>query len=207
MKRRKSYRQAQLERKKISFDCDGVLAEGGWVPMEDRTNKFYIKKQPLNAEVVPTLQWLSIFYDIFIISTRAHHEANLGLRAWIHFCLNLELDTIAGVITHPWSKAQVEEAPNGRMDKSAVVDALGISIHFDDDPAHVEACGNRGVLVPSDMPSSIAASGRLPTAPDWDTIRRFLTIPGMTLHGSNGISVVSPMEEAVKEYPKPVMVN
>ena len=196
-----------MERKKISFDVDGVIAEGGWVPVENRTNKFYIKKNPLNAEVVPTLQWLSMYYDIFLISTRAHTEANLGLRAWVHFCLGLELDTIAGVITHPWSQKQVQENVNGRMDKSSVVDVLGVVVHFDDDPIHVESCGTRGILVPSDMPHSIAAANVLPTAPDWATIRKFLTTPGMMLHGSNGVSVISPMEEVVKEYPKPILVN
>jgi len=196
-----------MERKKISFDVDGVIAEGGWVPVEDRNNKFYIKKKPLNEEVIPTLQWLSIFYDIYIISTRAHPEANLGLRAWLHFCLGLEMDTLAGVITHPWSQKQVEEDKNGRMDKATVVDVLGIVVHFDDDPSHVESMGSRGILVPSDMPHSIAAKNILPTAPDWDTIRRFLTTPGMVLYGSAGASVVSPMEEVVKEYPKPLLVN
>lgn len=190
-----------MERKKISFDVDGVLTEGGWVPPEDRTNKIYIKKNPLNAEVVPTLQWLSMYYDIYIISSRSHSDANLGLRAWIHFCLGLEMDTIAGVITH-------EEGCDERMDKSRVVDVLGVCVHFDDDPVAVEACGTRGVLVPSEMPSSVEATNRAPTAPDWATIRRFLTTPGMVLHGSNGVSVTSPMEEVVKEYPKPpVLVN
>jgi hypothetical protein len=197
-----------MERKKESFDCDGVIAEGGWVLREDRTNKYYIKKNPLNAEVVPSLQYLSIFYDIYVISTRAHPEANLGLRAWLHFMLGLEMDTIAGVITHPWTYQKVTENPDGRMDKSLIVDALGCCIHFDDDPGHVASCGTAGVLVPSDMPDSIAAANVLPTAKDWDTIRRFLTTPGMTLYGSAGVSVVSPMEEVVKEYPKlPVLVN
>lgn len=197
-----------MERKKISFDVDGVIAEGGWVPVENRTNKFYIKKKPLNLEVVPSLQYLSIFYDIFVISTRAHPEANLGLRAWLHFCLGLEMDTIAGVITHPWTAQQTEENPNGRMDKSLIVDALGCCVHFDDDPGHVEACGSRGVLVPSDMPHSVAAANVLPTAPNWDTIRRFLTTPGMQLHGSNGVTVTSPMEEEVKPFPAlPTLVN
>jgi len=196
-----------MERKKLSFDVDGVIAEGGWVPIENRTNKFYIKKNPLNAEVVPSLQWLSMFYDIFLISTRAHAEANLGLRAWVHFCLGLEMDTIAGVITHPWSQAEVEKDKNGSMDKARIVHDLGIVVHFDDDPRHVEALGDRGVLVPSEMPSSMAAVNVYPTVLDWDTIRKFLSTPGMALHGSNGTTVVSPMEEEVKEYPKPVLVN
>lgn len=191
-----------MERKKISFDCDGVLAEGGWVPVEDRTNKTYIKKKPLNDEVMPSLQYLSMFYDIYVISTRGHADANLGLRAWLHFILGLELDTIAGVITHPWEQLRVKEDPNGRMDKASVVDALGVVVHFDDCPVHVAACGTRGVLFPSEMPDSIIAVNLLPTAPDWDTVRRFLTTPGMVLHGTNGTSVTSPMEEEVKAYPK-----
>lgn len=189
-----------MERKKISFDCDGVIAEGGWVPVEDRNNKFYVRKNPI-PEAIESLQWLSILYDIYVISTRAHEEANLGIRGWLHFILGLEMDTIAGVITHPWNKGQVEADKNGRMDKAQIIRDLGIVIHFDDDPLHVEACGDRGVLVPSEMPSSIAAVNKLPTAMDWEAIRLFLTTPGMVLHGSDGTSVVSPAV-VEKEYPK-----
>src|SRR5271170_7123452 len=137
--------QCLMERKKISFDVDGVIAEGGWVPPEDRTNKFYNNKKPLNDEVIPSLVHLSMMYDIYIISTRGHEMANLGLRAWITFCLGLHMDTIAGVITHPWSKEEAERDVNGPMDKAAVVRSLGVVVHFDDSPAHVMACGDRGV--------------------------------------------------------------
>jgi hypothetical protein len=176
-----------------------VIAEGGWVDVPDRTNSFYFKKSPL-PEAIPSLEWLSTVYDIYVISTRGHEDANLGLRAWLHFGLRLELDTIAGVITYPNSPDKDRDAVT-KMDKSAVVRALGICCHFDDDPVMVEACGSAGVLVPSDMPVSIAAANRLPTAKDWDTIRTFLTTPGMTLHGSNGMSIVSPAD-VKKEYPK-----
>lgn len=187
-------------RKKISFDCDGVIAAGGWVEVPNRTNAYYFRKPPLNEEVVPSLVWLSTMYDIYIISTRGHENANLGLRAWIHFGLRLELDTIAGIITYPNSDDADRDAVT-KMDKAAVVRALGITTHFDDDPVMVEACGERGVLVPSDMPVSIAAANEMPTAPDWETIRTFLTTPGMVLHGRNGVSVTSPAVEA-KKYPE-----
>jgi hypothetical protein len=51
------------------------------------------------------------------------------------------------------------------------------------------------------MPTSVAAKNVLPTAVDWETIRSFLTTPDMVLHGSNGMSVVSPAV-VEKEYPK-----
>lgn len=195
-----------MARKRISFDVDGVIAEGGWTAPEDRSNKLYIKKKPLNVEVIPSLHWLSTLYDIYIISARGHDDANLGLRAWLHFVLELELDAIAGVVTYPGTQEEIDADPNAPMDKAGIVRALGIAVHFDDHPGHVEACGTRGVLVPSDMPESVDAVHRLPTAPDWDTIRTFLTTPGMALHGANGTTVVSPAM-VVKEYPKIVAVN
>lgn len=187
-----------MSRKKISFDCDGVIAEGGWVPQENRTNKFYCAKQPLNIEVLPSLHWLSTMYDIYVISTRSHKDANLGLRAWLHWVLGLELDTIAGVISFPQEdEPQNENIP---MDKASIIRDLGIVCHFDDDPGHVSSISGVGVLVPSEMPHSIAARNILPTAPDWETIRTFLTTPGMELHGSGGASVLSPAQ-VWKEYP------
>jgi len=191
-----------MERKKISFDVDGVIAEGGYVEVADRSNTTYAKKRPVSDEVIPTLQWLSMFYDIYIISTRGHPSANLGLRAWLHFILGVELDTIAGVITHPFGDAQVAKKPNAPMDKGKIVRDLGILLHVDDSPTTVQSCKDRGILFPSDMPSSQAAKGKLPTLETWEGIRNFFTTPGMKLYGSDGMTVVSPAVEFGKTYPE-----
>lgn len=183
-----------MQRKKLGIDLDGVVAAGGWVPVEERSNKTYFQKPPVSPYVVPALIDLSTQYDLFFISSRGHKNANLGARAWLHFALGLEMDTVAGVITHPWDDDQVQENPNGPMDKGKIVRELGIAVHIDDDPRHVEACGDRGVLFVSDMPSSRAAAGVFPTVHDWDELMNFLMTPGYTLHGSNGVSVVSPCE-------------
>lgn len=187
-------------RKKISFDCDGVIAAGGWVDVPNRTNAYYFKKPPLNDEVVPSLEWLSTLYDIYIISTRSHDKSNFGLRAWIHFALRMELDTIAGIITYPDFELTADHH-NTPMDKAAIVRALGISVHFDDDPYHVIAAPGRAVLFPSEMPVSQEAINRVPTTMDWDSVRTFLTTPGMVLYGSDGTSVVSPAV-VDKKYPE-----
>jgi hypothetical protein len=195
-----------MNRKKISFDCDGVIAEGGWIDVPDRTNKFYAAKQPL-PQAVGSLHWLSTMYDIYVISTRGHENANLGLRAWLHWILGLELDTIAGVITYPGTKESIQGNPNAPMDKATIVRDLGIVSHFDDDPKHVAAMPGIGVLFPSEMPYSQAAINVLPTAPDWETVRAFLTTPGMELHGSDGASVLSPADTEMKEYPTVDVAN
>jgi len=181
-----------VERKKISFDVDGVLAAGAFHPHEHRTNEHYFKKKPLNDDIAQSLTYLSLFYDIYLLSTRGHPEANLGLRAWVHYVLGLGGDTIAGVITHPWTDAQVERDPDGRMDKAGIVRALGIAVHVDDDPRHVEACGDAGVLFPSQLRGSQEARNVLPTVEDWKALRAFLTTPGMVLYGSAGAQVLSP---------------
>lgn len=193
-----------MSRKIISFDVDGVLAEGGFTPPEDRNNKVYCKKPVADPEVIPSLQWLSILYDIYCVSTRSHPDANLGLRAWLHFILGLEMDTIAGCITGPSGGAK----DNTLMDKADVVRVLGAKIHIDDHPEHVTSMPGVGVLMPSDMPSSQAAAGKLPTVYDWAQLREFLTTPGYTLHGSDGDTVISPCE-AEPNIPKidPVLVK
>lgn len=196
-----------VDRKKISLDVDGVLAAGAWTPVEFRTNEHYFKKKPINDEISQSLLYLSLFYDLYILSTRAHPEANLGLRAWIHYVLGLESDTIAGVITHPWSDAEVATDPNGRMDKAAIVRALGIVVHVDDDPGHVVACGGRGILLPSELEGSQEARNRVPTVDDWKALRVFLTTPGMALYGSDGASVVSPAAAIPQVVVPSMMVN
>lgn len=179
-------------RKPISFDLDGVIAEGGYTPPENRTNEFYTKKGFADPEVLPSLQWLSILYDIYILSARSHNEANLGIRAWLHFALGLELDTIAGIVSDDGRGARAEDHV---MNKAGIADALGIVVHFDDHPDHVRSMPGRGVLVVSNMPSSQEAAGKVPTVYNWDQVREFLTTPGYTLHGSEGVSVVSPCEK------------
>jgi hypothetical protein len=188
-----------MDRKIISFDADGVLAECGYTPPEDRNNKVYCKKSTVCPEVIPALHHLSMLYDIYVISTRSHHESNLGLRAWLHWILGLELDTIAGVITGPsgFPRGMTfgPEAENIHQNKAQIVEALGVLVHIDDNPDVIKTMPGYGVLLVSDMPSSKAAAGLYPTCYDWEGIMEFLTTPGMTLHGSEGVSVVSPCEE------------
>lgn len=185
-----------MVRKIVSFDCDGVITPGGYMPPERRTNKEYCKLDP-QEDAIPSLHWLSTMYDIFIISQRSHPDSNLGLRAWLHWVLGLELDTIAGVITGPSGGA----CEGVYMDKPAIIRALGCLVHFDDNPVHLEELPGVGVLFPSDMPESQAAINKYPTVHGWEGIREFLTTPGFTIHGSS-YSVVSPAEEFVVDPKK-----
>ena len=180
-----------VKRKIISFDCDGVITPGGYVPTEDRTNAKYAKILP-HDDAIPSLHWLSTLYDIYIISQRSHENSNLGLRAWLHWILGLELDTIAGVITGPSGGA----AEGTYMDKIQVVDALGSVVHFDDNPHHLEGM-SQGVLFPSDMPSSQEAINKYPTVFGGGAgVREFLTTPGMILYGTDR-QIVSPADVAI----------
>jgi hypothetical protein len=138
-------------------------------------------------------------YDIYVVSQRSHADSNLGLRAWLHWVLGLELDTIAGVITGPSGGA----AEGVYMDKPKVVEALGCVAHFDDNPHHLDGmpCG---ILFPSDLPESQAAINQWPTVRGWEGVREFLTTPGMTLYGSGSRQIISPAEvfipDPAKEY-------
>jgi hypothetical protein len=185
-----------IKRKIISFDCDGVLTSGGFVPPEERTNAKYAKINP-QEDAIPSLHWLSTLYDIYIISQRSHENSNLGLRAWLHWVLGLELDTIAGVITGPSGGA----SEGIYMDKGRIVEALGCVAHFDDNPHHL-ANLSVGVLFPSDMPDSQAAINVYPTVFGWAGCREFLTTPGMTLYGADGRKIVSPADVAIPDPAK-----
>lgn len=191
-----------MPRKIISFDCDGVLAEGGWTPLAERTNKVYCAKKVCHPEAVATLHWLSITYDIYVISTRSHEDANLGLRAWLHFAMGLGLDDIAGVITGPsaYPKDLNENTP---MNKASVVELLGSVCHIDDDPHHVRAMPGVGVLMVSEMPASKEAANLVPTIASWANLREFLTTPGHTLYGKEGGVVVSPATEEFRSRIRP----
>jgi hypothetical protein len=193
--------QNKMARKIISIDCDGILTYGGFVPVELRTNKYYCSLKP-QEDAVASLQWLSIYYDIYILSQRCHEDSNLGLRAWLHFVLGLEMDTIAGVITGPSGEATLTTA----MDKTSIVRALGCVAHFDDNPRHLEDM-EVGILFPSDIPESVAARGVYPTVGDWAGVREFLSTPGMELHGSGGRTIISPSEVYTPNSAKEAMVQ
>lgn len=183
-----------MARKIISFDCDGVITPGGFVPPELRTNKHYafLKPQP---GAVEALDFLSNMYDIYIISQRSHENSNLGLRAWCHWILGLELDKIAGVITGPSAGAK----EGTYMNKNLVVETLGCLVHFDDNPHHLVGM-KCGVLFPSDMSESqdTAQTNIFPKVFGWDGVMEFLTTPGMTLHSDRG-DLVSPAEVYVAD--------
>jgi hypothetical protein len=190
-----------MSRKIISFDCDGVITADGYVPIELRTNKHYASIEP-QEDAIPSLHWLSTMYDIYIISQRSHMDSNLGLRAWLHWVLGLELDSIAGVITGPSGGA----AEGVYMNKHEIVHALRSTAHFDDNPHHLVDMPV-GVLVPSDIPESKAARGVFPTVEGWSGIREFLTTPGLTLYGAEGRSIVSPAEVYIPDPAKTVRVQ
>ena len=189
-----------MPRKIISFDCDGVITPGGFVPLEQRTNKLYAKIDP-KEDAILSLHWLSTMYDIYIISQRSHIDSNLGLRGWIHWVLGLELDTIAGVITGPSGGA----SEGVLMNKTAIVQALGCVAHFDDNPHHLINMPV-GILVPGDMEESKAAVNTVPTVHGWTGIREFLTTSGMEIHGG-GRSIVSPAEVYIPDPAMGVMLQ
>lgn len=178
-----------MPRKIISFDCDGVITSGGFVPPGLRTNKHYASLSP-QPGAKEALEFLSHIYDIYIISQRSHKDSNLGLRAWLHWILGLELDTIAGVITGPSAGA----AEGIYMNKPQIVETLGCLVHFDDNPHHLVGM-SCGVLFPSEIPESqeTAQTNLFPKVSGWDNVMEFLTTPGMTLY-SQSRTIVSPAE-------------
>jgi hypothetical protein len=185
-----------MTRQPISFDCDGVIAEGAWVPACDRSNSEYFKKQPIPG-AIENLVYLSMFYDIFIVSARCHKDANLGLRAWLTFACCMDMSILAGVITPPPDLAL--QGPDAHYDKQKVLKYLGVKVHFDDDPRQIPM--GTGILFPSTIP---VEEGLHPILPTWNEIRWFLTTPHARVQGRNSWSrVTSPASEEFLLAPPP----
>jgi hypothetical protein len=165
----------------ISFDLDGVVADGHYVPVEERTNAVYFRKPPVRADVAAMLRNLAIYYDIFFISARSHINANIGARAWLKYILGLDLETVAGVITGSLTWDGVD--PTSPYSKIPAIQSCGSRIHIDDDPNIIAQLPYVGLLMPSNdgWAKSAAAAGQYPTCRTWPILMHFLLTPGAEL--------------------------
>lgn len=171
----------------ISFDLDGVIAEGGYMPYEERTEEAYQAKKFIDRKIDLYLNYLADFYDIYIISFRHHEGANLGARQWF-MDEHVGMDTLAGVITHP---ASPEVRDGNHLWKGETARVVGSQFHLDDDPRVVKSC-EVGVLfdpTPNELratfPQDFKGIEAFPSCHTWEEVVRFLTTPGARLSGIN----------------------
>lgn len=116
----------------VSFDIDGVVAGGKYIPEWDRDTQHYSKLPLLDDKIPRILKRLSKNWNIYLVSTRRYEDALTSTRGWLER-FGIE---VAGVIVN---------VP--RLLKGPVVEILKAEMHFDDDLSVVKMIhGGRGVL-------------------------------------------------------------
>jgi hypothetical protein len=115
-----------MSRKKLGFDIDGVIAEGGYIPPEKRNHRTYIDLKLLEPDIPRYINQLMFTHEVYLISSRNFPDATMYTRYWLEN-KGVEMDQISGVIC---------DIPPG--DKPLLCRLLKIDLHFDD---CVLACG------------------------------------------------------------------
>jgi hypothetical protein len=113
------------QRRVISFDVDGVVASGGFIPVEERSAERYEKCTLLDLEIPRYINQLARTHDVYFISSRNHVNALDSTHEWLYEA-GIYMDYIKGTI-----------CGIPAYNKPFLCRMLGVSAHFDDDPAAV----------------------------------------------------------------------
>jgi hypothetical protein len=115
----------------ISFDLDGVLVGGNYIPEWDRKPEIYRSLPAANPNAYEVLWELANKFQIYYVSSRCFDSALQVSYEWL-FDNGFPLGP-GGVIV-------------GQRNKPEMLRLLGVSVHFDDDPRVVLAYPSVGVL-------------------------------------------------------------
>lgn len=146
---------------RLSFDMDGCLCDGSYVPKEARTPEFYAGVGVAHSLVIPTLNALAKKHTVYIISSRRFPSATRITQKWLWMqgCL---VEDLAGVLCGV-----------GIYDKLNLGDILDVQYHIDDDPTVIFGQysdeGRRYSIEPILLhnPSRGEYKGNIPVIPDW----------------------------------------
>lgn len=146
----------------ISFDIDGVIAKGGYIPEWDRKPKVYEKLDLMDPRVPYIVNDLTRRFSVYIISARRFENALDTTRRWL-VEKGFYLHWLCGVM-----------CLRGWEEKEAVLRALQPAFHIDDAPRFVR-CVPGGVLYydgESDWPEAreLAESGEVLVVNRWADI-------------------------------------
>jgi hypothetical protein len=114
----------------ISFDLDGVLVGGRYIPEWDRTPEVYNSLPPADPTAADILWELESKFHTYYVSSRRFENA---LEVSMEWLLDHGFPCGYGVIV-------------GQHNKPEMLRLLGVSVHFDDDPRVVMAYPSVGVL-------------------------------------------------------------
>jgi 5'(3')-deoxyribonucleotidase len=105
----------------ITFDCDGVIAGGGYIPREDRRPEVYAALPLLDKSAPDIINDLCQHYGIYIVSARDFEDALNVTKRWLNRN-GVDLDWLAGVTC-----TSIDS-------KIKILQALNPLYHFDDAP-------------------------------------------------------------------------
>ena len=111
---------------RLSFDMDGVLADGQYVPEEKRTPEFYLTLAPISDLARRTVNALSRNHTVYIISSRHFADATRTTQQWL-WRNGFILEDLAGVLCGIPIDQKVD-----------LCNMLGVRYHVDDDPAMMD---------------------------------------------------------------------
>lgn len=108
----------------ITFDIDGVVCDGGYLPPEQRCWQRYNEVKVLDAAMVIGINRLTEIADIYFVSSRDHVNANYFTRYWLEnqgFWME-HISVLTGIAS---------------ADKPIILRLIKSEAHFDDDPTCV----------------------------------------------------------------------
>ena len=115
----------------VSFDVDGVIAGGEWIPAWERHPKNYRELPILSKDVAKYLPEIATWFNVYFVSSRYFDNATRVTKEWLED--TVPRIAIAGVITGEEYSRLDRKAYKGR-----VVQALNPLVHVDDEPAMLE---------------------------------------------------------------------
>ena len=121
-----------MTRHTLTFDVDGVLADGHYIPSWDRFPEVYLRLGVRDSDMAATLNQLSATHNVYLVSGRRFDDAVRVTRQWLEW-VGVDVGALCGVVCG---------VP--RLLKARVAELLGTQLHFDDDPVVCQQLGPRG---------------------------------------------------------------
>lgn len=118
----------------ITFDVDGVLAGGGFIPEMDRRPEVYEDLPLLDLRAPDILNELTRKYSVYIVSSRRFENALDVTRRWLNKH-GFHLSWLSGVL-----------CVDGAKEKVKAIHLLGSRLHVDDSPEVLDSLDCWGVL-------------------------------------------------------------
>lgn len=161
-----------IDRPIISFDIDGVVAGGNYIPEWDRRPEIYKELPILDERARDVIYNLSWKYNIYFVSSRKFPNALRTSVDWLYGRGFNPSSRCCGVICY--GKTPLE--------KPLILSALGSRLHFDDHPGIVAGYSGRAALfindreVDSQWPGTDywVDSGKVPVVRGWGEVEGFV---------------------------------